>query len=76
MEADIQSVLLLKQSALNYTAILPNTNLGGKKFELTVKYEFSRNSLQGRTLKSEKAFCSSCKVPSIIYHSQQNLQLF
>ena len=45
VEADIQSLLLLKQSALNYTAILPNINLVGTEFELTDKYEFSENSL-------------------------------
>jgi len=45
VEADIESVLLLKQSALNHTAILPNINLVGSKFELTAKYEFSGNSL-------------------------------
>ena len=46
MEADIQSLLLLKQSALNYTAILPNINLVGSEFELTDKYEFSENSFK------------------------------
>jgi len=45
VEADIQSVLLLKQSALNYTEILPNINRVGTEFELTAKYEFSGNSL-------------------------------
>jgi len=45
VEADKQSVLLLKQSAVNYTAILPNINLFGSDFELTDKYEFSGNSL-------------------------------
>jgi len=45
VEADVQSVLLLKQSALKYTTILPNINLFGSEFELTTKYEFSGNSL-------------------------------
>ena len=33
------------QSALNYTAILPNINLVGSEFDLTTKYEFSGNSV-------------------------------
>jgi len=45
VEAGIQSVLLLKQSALNYTAILHNFTLFGSDFEWTDKYEFSGNSL-------------------------------
>ena len=44
VEADIQSVLLLKQSALNYN-ILSSINVVGTEFELTAKYEFSGNSL-------------------------------
>jgi len=50
VEADIQSLLLLKQSALSYTAILPNINLVGSEFELTDKYEFSENSLKRGTV--------------------------
>ena len=38
VEADIES-------ALNYTAILHNINLVGSEFELTIKYEFSGNSV-------------------------------
>ena len=45
VEADIQSLLLLNESALNYTAILPNINLVVNEFELTDKYKFSGNSL-------------------------------
>jgi len=45
VEVDIQSVLLLKQSALKYTTILPNVNLFGSEFEMTTKYEFSGYSL-------------------------------
>jgi hypothetical protein len=45
VEADIQSVFLLKQSAINYTGTLPNIKLVGTDFELTTKYEFSGNSL-------------------------------
>jgi len=33
------------ESALNYTAILPNINLVGSEFGLTTKYEFSGNSV-------------------------------
>jgi len=50
VEADIQNLLLLKLSALNYTAILPNINLAGSEFELTDKYEFSGNSLKRGTV--------------------------
>jgi len=45
VEADIQIVLLLKQSAFNYTSILSNINLVGSEFELTDKYDFSGKSL-------------------------------
>jgi len=45
VEADIQSVLPLKQRALHYAAILPNIKLFGRGFELTAKYEFSGISL-------------------------------
>ena len=45
VEAAIESVRLLKQSALNYTTILTNINLFGSEFELHTKYEFSGNSL-------------------------------
>jgi len=45
VEADIQSLLPLKQRALHYAAILPNIKLFGRGFELTAKYEFSGISL-------------------------------
>jgi hypothetical protein len=45
VEADIKSVSLLKQGTLNYTAILPNSNLVGNEFKFTAKYEFSGNSV-------------------------------
>jgi len=38
VEADIQNLLLLKLSALKYTAVLPNINVVGSEFELTDKY--------------------------------------
>jgi hypothetical protein len=50
VEADIQNLLLFKQSAFNYTAILPNINLVGSEFELTEKYEFSGYSLKRGTV--------------------------
>ena len=45
-----QNLLFLKESALNYKAILPNINLVGSEFELTDKYEFSGNSLKRGTV--------------------------
>jgi hypothetical protein len=45
VEADIQNLLLLKQPALNYTAILRNINIVGNEFELTDKYKFLGNSI-------------------------------
>jgi hypothetical protein len=78
VEADIQSVLLLKQSALNYSAILPNINLVASELELTAKYEFTRKSLYRRMVESEKAFCSSCNYLFIyfFYFIYYLIQLF
>jgi hypothetical protein len=47
VEADVQNLLLLKQSALNYKANLPNINLVGNEFELTKNINFQEITFNG-----------------------------